>query len=211
VNRQVIRREEVSLQAKLVLVFENDVSCLKELAAEFLGSSERLYFSTLRFERRQMSYLLGRYAVKLALSQAFSEPDLRNIEIGRGVFEQPIVQCDRTSTWCVTISHADALAVAVAYLAGHPMGVDVERVDPLRFETIVSQLSTTEKRWATAAATEQLEVATALWTSKEALSKALTPLICLFAVSSGSVYRLRTHRVAAWPPSGPQPEAERWL
>jgi phosphopantetheinyl transferase (holo-ACP synthase) len=96
-----------------VLVCENDVSCLNELAAESLESSERLYFSTLRYERRQMSYLLGRYAAKLALTQAFSEPHLRNIEkqlgrllffllieIARGVFEQPVVQCsrcDRTS------------------------------------------------------------------------------------------------------------------
>jgi 4'-phosphopantetheinyl transferase len=168
-----IRRKEACLQAQLVLAFEDDVSCLNELAAEFLGSSERLYFSALRFERRQMSYLLGRYAAKLALSHVFSEPDLRNIEITRGVFEQPIVQCRRTSTWCVTISHADSLAVAVAYPAGHPMGVDLERVDPLRYETIVSQLSAEEKQWATAATTDQLEIVTALWTAKEALSKAL--------------------------------------
>ena len=73
---------------------------------------EAAYFATLRHEIRQSSYLLGRYAAKLALSELFSEPDLQAIEVVRGVFEQPILQYPRNSGYGVTISHAGPVAVA---------------------------------------------------------------------------------------------------
>jgi 4'-phosphopantetheinyl transferase len=138
---------------------------LNEVAGKLLGPVEAAYFSNLGFERRQKSYLLGRYAAKIALSEVILESDLKSIQIVKGIFEQPIVQCERSAGWAVTISHAGSIAVGLAYPAGHPMGVDIERIDETRHETILSQLSQREIRWVENAAGGRYKVATALWTA----------------------------------------------
>jgi 4'-phosphopantetheinyl transferase len=169
-----IQRGETCLTAVLVMAFEDGPGPFTELAAEFLGPLETAYFSTLRSERRQKSYLLGRYAAKLALREPLSEPNPKGIEILKGVFEQPIVHSERKGGWGVTISHSESLAVCLAFPAGHPFGVDVERIDQARQETIRSQLSPQEIAWVESAPIDGQRVATALWASKEALSKVLT-------------------------------------
>ncbi len=169
-----IQRGETCLTAMLVMAFEDGPGSFTELAAEFLGPLETAYFSTLRSERRQKSYLLGRYAAKLALREPLSEPNPKGVEILKGVFEQPIVHSGGKGGWGVTISHSESLAVCLAFPAGHPFGVDVERIDQARQETIRSQLSPQEIAWVDSAPTDGQRVATALWASKEALSKVLT-------------------------------------
>lgn len=173
-RRLNINRGDACLNAILVITLGSNIGPLNEVAAELLGPIETEYFSSLGFEPRQKSYLLGRYVAKLALKEAISEPDLKSIQIVKGVFEQPIVRCKRNAGWAVTIGHAESLAVGLAYPAGHPMGVDVERIDEARHAIILSQLSPQEIRWVESAAATKHKVATALWTAKEALSKVLT-------------------------------------
>ena len=168
-----IQRGETQLRAMLVVVFNDAANTWMEAASKLLGESETAYFSSLRFARRQGSYLLGRYAAKAALSAVLSEPELRAIEIERGVFEQPVVRCDRDGGWEVTISHTEDLAVALAYPAGHPMGIDLEQIDPGQHETILSQLSEREIEWLKLRSAERLQFATGLWAAKESLSKVL--------------------------------------
>jgi len=86
-----IQRGEAQLNAALAVVFDDQSLVLNELAGELLGPTEFAYFSTLPFGRRRHGYLLGRYAAKLALRDLLQESDFRIIEIGRGVFDQPIV------------------------------------------------------------------------------------------------------------------------
>jgi 4'-phosphopantetheinyl transferase len=181
-----ILRGDDKLTAGLVVAFDGEGCCLSELAADFLGPAEQAYFSTLRFVRRQRSYLLGRYAAKLALRDLLHESDLRALEIARGVFDQPIALCTRNQGWGVTISHAESLAVALAFPAGHPMGIDIERVDSARCETIFSQLSDEEINWVRAIGGNKPEIATALWTTKEALSKVL----CTGLMTPIQIYKL---------------------
>lgn len=168
-----IHRGDAQLLAMLVIAPESNIGSPDKAAAELLGPTETAYFSSLRFERRQKSYLLGRFAAKLALSQLLSEPDFKSIQIVRGVFEQPIVHYERKVGWAVTISHTDPLAVGLAYPLGHPMGVDIERVDEARQETILSQLSEQEIDWVEKARASNNVIAAALWAAKESLSKAL--------------------------------------
>ena len=168
-----IRRGEIQLRAMMVVVFNNPSKGWMEVATKLLGGSETAYFSALRFAGRQESYLLGRYASKLALSAVLSEPDLRAIEIERGVFEQPIVRCDRNGGWDVTISHTEDVAMALAYPAGHPMGIDLEKFGPGQHETILSQLSEREIGWLRLHTAERFQFASALWAAKESLSKVL--------------------------------------
>jgi 4'-phosphopantetheinyl transferase len=186
-----LRREDRQLKGRLVFVFGDQAYSIDELADEVLGAQEAAYFATLRHEIRQNSYLLGRYAAKLALSELFSEPDLQAIEVVRGVFEQPIVQYARNSGYGVTISHAGPVAVALGYPAGHPMGIDIERLDRARYETIVSQLSDREMLLVETAGVDRLGVATAFWTAKEALAKVLTTgLMTPFQVYNLGEFRL---------------------
>src|SRR5882762_1639419 len=102
-----IQRSETQISAALAVAFDNQTADLNELADELLGPTEIAYFSTLKFARRQRSYLLGRYAAKLALRDLLNEPDLRAIEVARGVFDQPIVLSPQNLAWSVTISHTD--------------------------------------------------------------------------------------------------------
>jgi 4'-phosphopantetheinyl transferase len=168
-----ILRGEIRLRAMMAVVFSDSSNTWMEAATELLGETERAYFLTLPSARRQVSYLLGRYAAKIALSTLLSEPDLRAIEIERGVFEQPVVRCDGNGGWDVTISHTEDLAVALAFPAGHPMGIDLERIDRRQHETILSQLSEREIGWLNLGSAEKLQFASALWAAKESLSKVL--------------------------------------
>ncbi|MBV8278276.1 MAG: 4'-phosphopantetheinyl transferase superfamily protein [Verrucomicrobia bacterium] len=169
----MIRRGDIELSAMLVIAFSDSVNSWMQAAAVLLGKTETAYFSTLRFARRQASYLLGRYAAKVALSAVLAEPDLRAIEIERGVFEQPVVRCSRSGGWEVTISHTEDVGVALAYPAGHPMGIDLEHIEPGQYETILSQLSEREIGWLNLRSAERLQFASALWAAKESLSKVL--------------------------------------
>ena len=186
-----LRREGQQLNGMLIVVFDDQGYSVDELAGEVLGLQEAAYFSTLHHPVRQKSYLLGRYAGKRALSNLFSEQDFRAIEIVRGVFEQPIVRYVRNTGYNVTISHAGSVAVALGYPAGHPMGIDIERLNQARYQTIVSQLSDQEMRIVETAGVDRLHVATAFWTAKEALSKVLTTgLMTPFRVYNLEEFRL---------------------
>jgi 4'-phosphopantetheinyl transferase len=165
-------REEKRIRGALVLVFDDQAFSVNELAGEILGPIEAGYFATLRFGPRQRSYLLGRYAAKLGLSKVVRERDLRDIEVTRGVFEQPVVQGQEG--FSVTISHTGSLAGALAYPTGHPIGIDIEVIEPARYQTILTQLSEPEKRLIETSITDRYQIATALWAAKEALSKVLT-------------------------------------
>jgi 4'-phosphopantetheinyl transferase len=169
-----LTREGQQIDTVFGFVFTREYPALVQCIAEFLASPEAAYFAALHFLRRQQSFLLGRYAAKLALQYALQAPDLKAIEIGRGVFEQPVVSHLSAKTPGVTISHCSEIAVALAFPAGHPMGVDIERIDPARMTTIQSQLSPTECAWTRSAAADEITLSTLIWTAKEALSKALT-------------------------------------
>jgi len=182
-----IQRGEAQLSAALAVVFDDQSLVLNELAGELLGPTELAYFSTLPLGRRRHGYLLGRYAAKLALRDLLQESDFRIIQIGRGVFDQPLVLFAQKQGWGITISHTDSLAFALAFPTGHPMGIDAERIDSTCLETRFSQLSERETEWIeTANLKRKPGLATALWTSKEALSK----ILCTGLTSPIQIYSL---------------------
>jgi 4'-phosphopantetheinyl transferase len=192
-----LRREDRQLKGTLVLAFDDQTYSVAELAREILGGREGAYFSRLHHEVRRKSYLLGRYAVKLALSELLVEKDLQAIEVVRGVFEQPIVQYNENRGYSVTISHAGSVAVALAYPAGHPMGIDIERLDKARYQTIVSQLSDQWMTLVEGAGVHRINVASGFWTAKEALAKVLTTgLMAPFQVYNLAEFRLT--RAGTW-------------
>jgi 4'-phosphopantetheinyl transferase len=168
-----LRRESLRVDTVFGFVFARDYPAILDHSGEFLAPAELAYFAGLRFLRRQQSFLLGRYAAKLALQSLLKAGDPKAIEIGRGVFEQPVISYLSARASEVTISHCDEIAVALAFPSGHPMGVDIEQIDPDRLVTIRSQMSPTEREWARRAGADELAFSTLIWTAKEALSKAL--------------------------------------
>jgi hypothetical protein len=88
-----LAREAQSFDIVLGVAAEHDYSQIIAQAGDFLATQEAAYFGSLRFIRRQRSYLLGRYAAKIALRQALDVPELNELEIVPGVFGQPLVAC----------------------------------------------------------------------------------------------------------------------
>jgi 4'-phosphopantetheinyl transferase len=174
------------LRAAIGFAFEYQFAGLAEGAGDFLGPTESIYFANLEFIRRQRSYLLGRYAAKLALAKLSGKQDLKSIEILRGVFDQPIVSSSSPESLGVSMSHSGTMATALAFQAGHPMGIDVELIDPKHGHTLRSQLSIEEVSWIEQTRHREIELATAVWTAKEALSKVL----CSGLMSPVQIYNL---------------------
>lgn len=150
-------------------------------AIDLLHPNEVEYFSSLQYERRQRSYLLGRYSAKRAAAVLIGEDRPDKIMIDRGIFTQPIVVHANHSNIQVSISHCDNVGISIGFPEAMPMGIDIERIDNRKIETLAAQMTALEQeavRWLPYSASVKLML---LWTAKEALSKILkTGLIINF-------------------------------
>ena len=156
----------------------------------FLHAREEAYFKTLVAERRQISYLLGRYVAKKAVGKCFHEQNLSKIEISSGIFQQPIVCYTSQENIQVSIAHSQQWGAALAFPEAHPMAIDLETVDPQTDAHLWPQITSQEKRLVENLELTQSKSLILLWTIKEALSKVLkTGLMTDF-----HVYELSTIR-----------------
>ena len=142
---------------------------------EFLSESEKEQLGSFPFAAKQQGFLLGRLAAKSALGALLPEPDLRRIEIRSGVYGQPLVHHPRVGSAEVTVSHSHGLAVALAFSAEYPMGIDLETVSAIAAGTIIGELeaSAPEQAWLATASVDDATACCVLWTAREALGKAL--------------------------------------
>ena len=142
---------------------------------EFLSDDEKLQFAGFSFAAKQESFLLGRLAAKRALGALLAETDLRKIEIRAGIHGQPLVEHPRAGSAEVSVSHSHGLAVALAYPAGYPMGIDLETVSKGSAGTILGELqaSPAELTWLVSSGVDDATACFVLWTAREALGKAL--------------------------------------
>lgn len=140
---------------------------------EMLHADELAYYSTLKFEKRKRSYLVGRYAAKRAVAALIGERNLKSILIGRGVFNQPIVTHGQGRNIQVSISHCDERGAAVAFHEAHPLAIDVEKVNAHRRAILEEQMTNVEQDLVKDLPGSYDRMITLLWTVKEALSKVL--------------------------------------
>jgi phosphopantetheinyl transferase len=142
---------------------------------EFLSEGENAMLAGFRFAAKKQGFLLGRLAAKRALGALFDEPDLRQIEIRSGIYGQPLVHHPRAGSAEVSVSHSHGLAVALAFPAGYPMGIDLETVSAVSAETIIGELeaSPPELTWLATGGADAATACCVLWTAREALGKAL--------------------------------------
>jgi phosphopantetheinyl transferase len=170
VNRQslIVRHGNVEQPACLVAVDEVP-------SGDFLDEKEKEHLKGFRFPAKRDGFLLGRLAAKLALAALLEEPDLRQIEIHSGIYGQPLVRHRRAGTVDVSVSHSQGLAVALAFPAEYPMGVDLETVSAVSAATVIGELeaSPAEFAWLATGGVDEATACCVLWTAREALGKAL--------------------------------------
>ena len=142
---------------------------------EFLSDSENKRLKEFRFPAKREGFLLGRLAAKRALGALLKEPDLRRIEIRSGIYGQPLVDHPRAGSAEVTLSHSHGRAVALAYPAEYPMGIDLETLASISAPTILGELeaSPAELTWLATGGVAEAAACGVLWTAREALGKAL--------------------------------------
>ena len=169
----IITDKNEKISAYLACVHAQEYTSILKNIQNFLHPNETNYFLGLKYERRKLSYLLGRYAAKQVVAAYLNEIDLTEIEIVSGSFSQPIVKYLSVDTPHVTISHCDCLAAAIAFCPSQIMGVDVEYVARDRLSVYQSQLTNKEKGYVKNGFQDNVVGSVCLWTIKEALSKAL--------------------------------------
>ena len=142
-------------------------------SAEFLSANETQQAAGFQFAAKKQSFLLGRLAAKRALGALLGEPDLRQIEIHAGFYGQPLVRHPRAGSAEVTVSHSHGLAVALAYPADIPMGIDLETISAVSAATIIGELeaSPPELTWLATGGMDDATACCVLWTAREALGK----------------------------------------
>ncbi|HKU72081.1 MAG TPA: 4'-phosphopantetheinyl transferase superfamily protein [Burkholderiales bacterium] len=142
---------------------------------EFLSEREKERLAEYKFPGKKQDFLLGRLAAKCAIGTLISERDLRRIEIRAGERGQPLIQHPQAGASDVTISHSHGLAVALAYSAAFPMGIDLETVSAVSAGTILGELGTSgpEQAWLATAGIDEATACCVLWTAREAMGKAL--------------------------------------
>lgn len=144
-------------------------ACLAHLDA--LHPQERNVLENYRYDVRKLQYLLGRLASKNAIQVLNSQVFPADIWIDFGIFQFPVVKGGVTSNVQVSISHTDLVGLALAFPEEHPMGVDLEVVEPKNLELLKTQMTKDELQLLTPYAKEPFLFA--LFGMKEALSKIL--------------------------------------
>lgn len=165
IGKIILTRTEKNYEAGFCVLKTTELSTADH--SNWLHQNETAYFSTLRFEKRRASYLLGRIAAKQAIIALFPSLNPTDIFIDFGVFGFPVVKCAAISNIKVSISHCDNIGIAVAYPEDHPLGIDIEFIDPEQLTTISTQIQPGEK----ILTTNSIADYTVLWSIKEAVSK----------------------------------------
>lgn len=142
-------------------------------ANDFLHSNELNYFSNLKYERRQKSFLVGRYVCKKVLSYYLKESNLTKIEIISGVFGQPIVRHLSEKTPSISLSHNDEFAIAIAFPEIFPIGIDIESANKCKISIMQTILTDREVAFTKSGIFTKELLSTLFWTAKEALSKVI--------------------------------------
>lgn len=181
--RLVLHRKDLTMEAVFAWAHTAEYAALHHTCTRILHPNELAQYERLTVPRRKTSFLLGRYVAKQSLAVLLCESVYTNIEIASGVFTQPIVKFPTREPVDVSITHAGELACALAFPQLHPMGIDVERLDPQSLEAMKSQMLAAELSPEVLPQVSELVRCTVIWTAKEALSKVLKcGMMCPFSI-----------------------------
>ncbi len=168
-----LRRNGAPVPGFLGVCSQTEAEQLGQALETVLGPAELAHFRQLQFPLRRGSYLLGRIALKRALAALLAEPRLERLEILSGVFGQPLVRAAAPVAAEISLAHSHGVALGAACAAGHPIGIDLELIEPTRVDVFTRVFTQEEFALLAAAGMPQPSAGFVLWTVKEALSKAL--------------------------------------
>jgi len=148
---------------------------LKDLikSIQILHPEELSRFDKFKYNRRKISYLLGRFSAKQAIKALTGISNSQKIWIESGVFQFPVVNCKELSNIQVSISHCENIGICIAFPEVHPMGIDLEKISLSNLDVVSSQLTSKEKKLLENIPLSKIEGYTAIWSIKESLSKVL--------------------------------------
>ena len=151
---------------------EVDLNCLPP-ADEILSERETAFYQTLRFPKRRVEWLGGRFALK-ELVHAQTGAPMREIEVLPQPAGKPVLRvAGEKSDLAFSITHSRGWALAALSAAEPFLGIDLEKIEP-RLDAWAkdffhpSELTAGGERFLTA-----------LWTQKEAVVKLLGTGLCL--------------------------------
>lgn len=165
----LLKRKETDFRSGFCLIRQNLNDLKNNL--QLLNTVEYDYYQSLKFEKRQKSYLLGRISAKQAVMKlSAGQSDPKSFYIDSGVFQFPVVKNNNQNIQ-VSISHCDDYGISLAFPEDHPMGVDMEYIDKSKADVIDLTLTEKEKELIKSSFNHTYEGNTIFWTVKEALSK----------------------------------------
>lgn len=175
VERLTLRHGVTERHAYLAVVTDAMLQAPAYSPELVLSARELVHHQELRFAQKREAFLLGRCAAKQALAVLLNEAEWSTIDVHPGVFGQPLVRHARALGVDVTLSHSNGMALALAYPAQWPMGIDLETVEVAVAATVLAELdaSTEEQAWVGSSGLSQAAACAVLWGAREALGKAL--------------------------------------
>lgn len=140
---------------------------------ELLHPDERKKYHSFPFNARQQSFILGRIAVKYAILVGNPSVCPKNIHIDSGVFNYPYLKAEHCKNISISLSHSQNMAVAIAFPEHHIMGIDLEIINENYLAVMKKILLRKEEELIENVNGSLISNSVYLWTSKEALSKAI--------------------------------------
>ena len=207
VQELILRRGHDERRAVFCAVNDSALQPFAAAPETLLSSAETARLDAMQFAQKRRGFLLGRLAAKTALGAMLAETDWRNIDIRPGVFGQPLVGHPRALGVDVTVSHSHGTAVALAYPADWPLGIDLETVADDAAAAVLAELdpSPDETAWLASGALGKSAACGVLWAAREALGKAMkTGVNCPLGILSLCAIQ------AADPPSGASTGTVAW-
>jgi len=165
----ILQNNKMNYHAAFGITRENLPGLIKNIS--LLHPDEKTYYDTLKFDRRKASYLLGRFSAKKAVSELTNQKNVQSISIDFGIFRFPVVKNYLDGNIQVSISHCDDIGIAFAFPEEHPLGIDIEKVDPDKIEAIKTQIHPNELELISNCNLSESHGYATIWTIKESLSK----------------------------------------
>jgi 4'-phosphopantetheinyl transferase EntD len=115
---------------------------------------------------RYNEFVHSRYIAKKAVQQLMPEIPMGNIQVLKGVFEQPVLEVSNCSAvYDVSVSHKDTIAAALVFPQSHPAGIDIDVAVPSNIAALDRMLTPHERQLG--------QPKMIIYTAKEALSKVM--------------------------------------
>ncbi|WDF02024.1 4'-phosphopantetheinyl transferase family protein [Shouchella hunanensis] len=141
---------------------------------DYLSKQEHESLKEFKHSKRQYEYLIGRYVAKKSILPFLPNHTPKDITIKKGIFGQPIVSSViNYDNYQLSLTHTSNFAASLSYPEFHPMGIDLEVINPKNDKILNRVLTYKEKLLIEKISSNESEALSIIWTVKESISKVL--------------------------------------